>query len=108
MWFKAGRVGSADFRAWGQALAAKCDPLVPTHLWLDNDPTLTAQATQALFPEWVSRGLIIHFLPPYSPELNRIKILWRKMKRLRPFVLLEIKALRIALRKILKSLLRKR
>lgn len=36
MWFKQGRVGGADFRAWGNALAAKCNPSVPTHLWLDN------------------------------------------------------------------------
>ena len=100
-------MGGADFRAWGQALAAKCDPLVPTHLWLDNGPIHTAKATMALFPQWACRGLVIHFLPPYSPELNRIEILWRKMKRLRPFVLLEIKALRVALRKVLKSLLRK-
>ncbi len=107
MWFKQGRVGGADFRAWGKALAAKCDPAIATHLWLDNGPIHTAKATQALFPEWAARGLIIHFLPPYSPELNRIEILWRKMKRLRTFVLLEIKELRLALRKILKSLSQK-
>jgi hypothetical protein len=32
MWFKEGRVGRADFRAWGQALVRKCDPSIPTHL----------------------------------------------------------------------------
>lgn len=25
-------------------------------------------------------GLRFYFLPPYSPELNRIEMLWRKMK----------------------------
>ena len=94
-------------QAWGNALAAKCNPSVPTHLWLDNGPIHKAKATLALFPEWVAKGLHIHFLSPYSPELNRIEILWRKMKRLRPFILLEIKALRISLRKILTSLSRK-
>ena len=31
-------------------------------------------------PKWVKRGLIIKYLPPYSPELNLIEILWRFMK----------------------------
>ena len=100
-------MGGADFRAWGKALAAKCEPATPTHLWLDNGPIHTAKATQALFPELAAKGLLIHFLPPYSPELNRIEILWRKIKRLRPFVLLEVKQLRFTLRKILKSSSRK-
>ncbi|WP_051040375.1 MULTISPECIES: transposase [Methylomicrobium] len=26
------------------------------------------------------KGIRFYFLPPYSPELNRIKPLWRKMK----------------------------
>ena len=61
MWFKEGRVGGADFRSWGSALAAKCNPLVSTHLWLDNGPIHTAKATRALFPQWASKGLHIHF-----------------------------------------------
>jgi hypothetical protein len=31
--------------------------------------------TQALFPDWQSQGLHVHFVSPYSPELNRIEIL---------------------------------
>jgi hypothetical protein len=34
-------------------MARKCDPSVPTYLWLDNDPTHTVKAAQALFPDWV-------------------------------------------------------
>jgi transposase len=26
------------------------------------------------------KGMQFYFLPPYSPELNRIEIVWRKMK----------------------------
>jgi transposase len=26
------------------------------------------------------KGLTLYFLPPYSPELNRIEKLWHKMK----------------------------
>ena len=29
---------------------------------------------------WMLRGVALHFLPPYSPELNLIEILWRKVK----------------------------
>ncbi|MCX7099030.1 MAG: transposase [Methylococcales bacterium] len=27
-----------------------------------------------------AKGMKFYFLPPYSPELNRIELLWRKMK----------------------------
>lgn len=30
--------------------------------------------------EWEKKGLKIFFLPPYSPQLNKIEILWRFMK----------------------------
>lgn len=29
---------------------------------------------------WEKQDLHLYFLPPYSPELNKIEILWRKMK----------------------------
>jgi len=31
-------------------------------------------------PHWKKHGLIIQYLPPYSPELNLIEILWRRIK----------------------------
>jgi len=31
-------------------------------------------------PKWANRGLILMYLPPYSPELNIIEILWRFIK----------------------------
>ena len=30
--------------------------------------------------EWKKKGLIIKYLPPYSPELKLIEILWRRIK----------------------------
>ena len=30
--------------------------------------------------QWVKHGLMIKYLPPYSPELNLIERLWRFMK----------------------------
>ncbi len=47
---------------------------------LDNAPTHTSKAFQAQIPIWEKQGLTLYFLPPYSPELNRIEILWRFMK----------------------------
>jgi transposase len=30
--------------------------------------------------KWKKRGLTIYRIPPYSPELNKIEIIWRKIK----------------------------
>jgi hypothetical protein len=30
--------------------------------------------------EWVDHGVFVLYLPPYSPELNLIEILWRRVK----------------------------
>ena len=32
------------------------------------------------FKEWTEKYLLVCFLPPYSPELNLIEILWRRIK----------------------------
>jgi transposase len=29
---------------------------------------------------WARQGLHLYYLPPYSPELNRIEILWKHAK----------------------------
>ena len=104
VWFVEGRVGGSEFREWAQAFANGCDPGRPTHLWLDNGPTHTAEATRACFARWAAKGLIVHFLPAYCPELNRIEILWRLIKKLRPFALLEMDDLRICLKNILRQM----
>jgi hypothetical protein len=51
-----------------------------TYVLLDNSPMHRAQEFIRHIPTWVKRGLIIKYLPPYSPELNLIEILWRFMK----------------------------
>ena len=30
--------------------------------------------------QWAKHGLYLYYLPPYSPELNRIEILWKRAK----------------------------
>lgn len=47
---------------------------------LDNASIHTSHAFQARIPEWFRQGVGLHSIPPYSPELNRIEILWRKIK----------------------------
>lgn len=46
------------------------------HLILDNGPYNKALRTQEAAKEY---GIILHFLPPYSPNLNPIERLWKVM-----------------------------
>jgi len=47
---------------------------------LDNASIHTSKLFKAEIPKWKSLGLELIFLPPYSPELNKIEILWKHMK----------------------------
>lgn len=47
---------------------------------LDNAPIHTSRAFQDRILDWFRQGVSLHWLPPYSPELNLIEILWRKIK----------------------------
>ena len=51
-----------------------------SYVFLDNASIQKSRAFIQYIPQWVKRGLIIKYLPPYSPELNLIEILWRFMK----------------------------
>ena len=52
----------------------------PTVLVLDNASIHQAGLVKAHLAAWAAQGLTLFFLPPYSPELNRIEILWRFCK----------------------------
>lgn len=52
----------------------------PLTVIVDNASVHTAKAIRPLMALLKQRGLTLFFLPPYSPELNRIEILWRKIK----------------------------
>lgn len=47
---------------------------------LDNARVHTSKRFQEHREVWEKRGLFIFYLPPYSPHLNLIEILWRKLK----------------------------
>jgi hypothetical protein len=52
----------------------------PTVLVLDNASIHKARLVKAQRDAWAASGLTLLFLPPYSPERNRIEILWRFCK----------------------------
>ena len=47
---------------------------------LDNASIHTAKAVSGKLKEWEDRNLYLYYLPTYSPELNLIEIVWRKIK----------------------------
>ena len=52
----------------------------PLTVIVDNASIHKAKATKAITEHLEKQGLTLYFLPPYSPELNRIERLWHKMK----------------------------
>lgn len=72
--------------AWTGALFVKAvdeflDPQRgPTVLVLDNASIHRATCVQQRLRAWRTAGLQLQFLPAYSPELNRLEILWRFLK----------------------------
>lgn len=51
-----------------------------TVIILDNAPIHRSEAFENKICEWEAQDLYIFFLPKYSPHLNLIEILWRKIK----------------------------
>ena len=44
---------------------------------LDNAPVHHGKAFSGKIEHWREQDLYVYFLPPYSPELNKIETLWR-------------------------------
>lgn len=73
--------------AWNaEAFAAAVDDFVasdvrgPTVLVLDNASIHRAALVRERQPEWAAKELTLLFLPAYSPELNKIEVLWHRCK----------------------------
>lgn len=47
---------------------------------LDNAPTHRSKAFMEKVKHWQEQDLYIFFLPAYSPELNKIEMLWKNIK----------------------------
>jgi transposase len=52
----------------------------PTTLIIDNASIHTSDEFNSNIEDWEEKGLTIYRLPTYSPELNIIEIIWRKIK----------------------------
>lgn len=68
-----------------EVVIASIDSFVKTRtldtvLIIDNAPMHTSKAFLGNIEKWKDKGLTILNIPPYSPELNKIEILWRKIK----------------------------
>lgn len=53
---------------------------IPTTLIIDNASMHTSYEFNSNIEDWKEKGLTIYRLPTYSPELNIIEIVWRKIK----------------------------
>jgi len=75
----------------------------PTVLVLDNARMHHSAAFQARLQHWEDQDVHIFCLPPYSPHLNKIETLWRKVKYewLRPEAYTNFKTLKTAVWHIL-------
>lgn len=51
-----------------------------TWIVVDNSPVHTSDTVKQKMKSWTKRKLHLFFLPPYSPHLNPIEILWRFIK----------------------------
>ena len=78
----------------------------PRVLVLDNARIHRSKKMQSRLAEWEEKGFYLFFLPPYSPHLNIIEILWRKIKYewLKPQDYLSFESLTAAVKEILSNL----
>ena len=53
---------------------------VPCIVVLDNASFHHGKPMEKRRRKWMAQGLFLYYLPPYSPELNRIEILWKQAK----------------------------
>lgn len=51
-----------------------------TWIVLDNAPIHRSEEFEEKIEEWAKLGLKIYFLPAYCPSLNKIEMLWKKIK----------------------------
>lgn len=51
-----------------------------TWIVLDNSPIHRSEEFEEKIKEWAKLGLKIYFLPTYCPSLNKIEMLWQKIK----------------------------
>jgi len=68
-----------DVTAFFDQLASR-PHAVPRVILLDNAAIHKGHAMEKNRRRWAKQGMYLYYLPPYSPELNRIEILWKNAK----------------------------
>jgi DDE superfamily endonuclease len=73
---------------------------------LDNAPAHHGKAFEQKVQQWQEQDLYLFYLPAYSPELNKIEIIWRKIKYqwLAFDAYLDFKNLNLKLEEVLKNI----
>ncbi|MCW5967904.1 MAG: transposase [Blastocatellales bacterium] len=71
--------GSIDSHVVTGCFDLFAERLNPALVVIDNAPGLDEEFEERI-EGWQKEGLYLKFLPEYSPELNLIEILWRKIK----------------------------
>lgn len=77
-WYSTGSVNSALIIKYIDDFADKMTER--SVIVIDNAPIHHSNAFKEKIKEWEEMDLYIFYLPKYSPHLNIIEILWRKMK----------------------------
>lgn len=79
---KWGSMTAEEFLMFVTELVERVQPTLekPLCAIIDNASIHKAKAIQPGIDALKARGLMLYFLPAYSPELNRIEILWRRIK----------------------------
>jgi transposase len=79
---KWGTTKANDFLVFLEKLVERVKPTLekPLYAIVDNASIHKAKTIQEGIAALGEKGLTLYFLPPYSPELNRIEILWRHIK----------------------------
>ncbi len=67
-------VAEACFNIFSEIITGK------TVVIVDNAPIHTSNQFRDNLEKWEKKGLSVKYLPAYSPELNKIEILWRFIK----------------------------
>lgn len=74
-----GRVVRDDIIAFFDQIAAQPHDM-PRIVALDNASIHKGRIIEEKRKQWEAEGLYLYYLPPYSPELNKIEIFWKQAK----------------------------
>jgi len=66
--------------AYLDTLAQSCDPTRLTVVILDNAPFHKGALVRDRRKEWERQGLYLRYLPSYTPFLNHIEMVWKRLK----------------------------